>query len=41
MRALKFQDARIITDKTLGAAIDRYIEEQTQVNPLGKNKKAV
>ena len=41
MRALKFQDVRIIADKTLGAAIDRYTEEQTQVKPLGKNKKAV
>lgn len=41
MRALKFQDARIIADKLLGAAIDRYIEEQTQVKPLGKNKNAV
>ncbi|MDR6583450.1 site-specific integrase [Herbaspirillum frisingense] len=41
MRALKFQDVRIIADKTLGSAIDRYVEEQTQVKPLGKNKKAV
>ncbi|MGC4243995.1 MAG: site-specific integrase [Herbaspirillum sp.] len=41
MRALKFQDVRIITDKTLGSAIDRYVEEQTQAKPLGKNKKAV
>lgn len=24
MRALKFQDVRIIADKTLGSAIDRY-----------------
>ncbi|MBW9335697.1 site-specific integrase [Herbaspirillum sp. RU 5E] len=41
MRALKFQDVRIIADKTLASAIDRYVEEQTQVRPLGKNKKAV
>ena len=41
MRALKFQDARIIADKILGTAIDRYIEEQSQVKTLGKNKKAV
>jgi hypothetical protein len=40
MRALKFQDVRIIADKTLGSAIERYIEKQTQVKPLGKNKKA-
>lgn len=38
MRALKFQDVRIIADKTLGSAIDRYREEQTPTKPLGKNK---
>ena len=38
MRALKFQDARIIADKTLEAAIVRYIEEQSSAKPLGRNK---
>lgn len=41
MRALKFQDARIIADKTLSTAIERYQEEQTSVKALGKNKAAV
>lgn len=41
MRALTFQDVRIIADKALSSAIDRYTEEQTQTKPLGKNKKAV
>src|SRR5450830_317051 len=38
MRALKFQDARIIADKTLAAAMDHYIEEHSSTKPLDENK---
>ncbi|WP_061943005.1 site-specific integrase [Collimonas pratensis] len=41
MRALKFQDERIISDLTLGTLIDRYTEEIGAKKPFGKNKTAV
>ncbi|AMO96840.1 hypothetical protein CFter6_4239 [Collimonas fungivorans] len=41
MRALKFQDERIISDLTLGTLIDRYTEEIGAKKSFGKNKTAV
>lgn len=41
MQSLKYQDGRIIADKTLGALIDDYSEEMGKVKPFGKNKVAV
>jgi integrase len=41
MKARKFQDPRIIADKTFGFLIGRYIEEFGTTKPFGKNKAAV
>lgn len=41
MMALKHQDVRIISKKTVADLIDRYTEEIGAVKPFGKNKKAV
>ena len=41
MRALKYQDERIISDMTLSTLIDRYTDEIGQTKPFGKNKAAV
>ncbi|WP_211461179.1 hypothetical protein [Collimonas silvisoli] len=41
MRALKYQDERIISDMTLSTLIDRYTDEIGQAKPFGKNKTAV
>jgi integrase len=41
MMALKHQDVRIISKKTVADLIDKYTEEIGAVKPFGKNKKAV
>lgn len=41
MRALKYQDERIISDMSLSTLIDRYTDEIGQTKPFGKNKAAV
>jgi integrase len=38
MMAMKHQDTRIISNKTLGDLIDRYTEEIGAVRPFGRNK---